>query len=133
MSIAVVDASVLVAFYAADDPRRPKIVGRLALGDTLFAPAHLDVEVVSALRGLARTHPPLERAVPAALRHLEGLPLRRMPLGPLVHRAWELRHNLTAYDATYVALAEALDCDLLTCDHRLASADGPRCGFVLLG
>ncbi|WP_019877466.1 type II toxin-antitoxin system VapC family toxin [Sporichthya polymorpha] len=56
-----------------------------------------------------------------------------MPLGPFVHRAWELRHTLTVYDAAYVALAESLGCELLTCDRKLASAAGPRCGFVLLG
>lgn len=51
MSLAVVDASTLVAYYAADDNRRSTIVAKLAIGDTLFSPAHLDAEIVSALRG----------------------------------------------------------------------------------
>ena len=80
MSLAVVDASVMVAFYAAEDPRRASVVARLAVGDALFAPAHLDVEVVSALRGLSRPHRRLVPVVPAASHHLERLPVRRMPI-----------------------------------------------------
>ena len=63
MSLAVVDASALVAFYAAEDPRRVTIASRLAVGDALFAPAHLDAQIVSALRGLRRTNPTLRAAV----------------------------------------------------------------------
>ncbi len=62
----------------------------------------------------------------AALIDLADFPLRRYPHDFLLPRVWELRHNLTAYDAIYVALAEALDCALLTRDHRLAAAAGPR-------
>jgi predicted nucleic acid-binding protein len=55
---------------------------------------------------------------------LSDLPLSRYPHDVLLPRVWELRHNLTAYDAVYVALAEALDAPLLTCDRRLAAARG---------
>ena len=127
MSLAVVDASVLTAFYAADDPRHAFIAERLSAGDVLFAPAHLDVEIVSALRRIARNNPELDRIVPNALEHLAGFPVRRMPLPPLLSRSWELRHNITVYDAAYVALAERLDAVLITCDARLASASGPHC------
>lgn len=130
--MAVVDASALVAFYAAEDPRRQAVVARLGVGDTLFAPTHLDVEIVSALRGLSRPNPTLGAAVPVALRHLAGFPIRRMPLGPLLQRIWELRDNVTAYDAAYVALAERLDGRLVTCDGKLANASGPRCAFDLI-
>lgn len=129
MSLAVVDASVLTAFYAADDPRHAFIAERLSAGDVLFAPAHLDVEIVSALRRIARNNPELDRIVPNALEHLAGFPVRRMPLPPLLSRSWELRHNITVYDAAYVALAERLDAVLITCDARLASASGPHCTF----
>lgn len=132
MSLAVVDASALVAFYAAEGPRRQAVAARLAVGDALFAPAHLDAEIVSALRGLSRTNPTLRAAVPEALRHLAGFPVRRMPLAPLLPRMWELRDNLTAYDAAYVVLAERLDGTLITCDRKLAAASGPRCCFDLL-
>ncbi|MBA2695091.1 MAG: type II toxin-antitoxin system VapC family toxin [Ornithinimicrobium sp.] len=129
MSLAVIDASVLAVFYAADDSRHTLVAERLKAGDGLFAPAHLDAEIVSALRGMARTNPRLDRAVPGALAHLADFPIRRMPLAPLLVRMWELRHNITAYDAAYVALAERLDAVLVTCDTRLVTANGPHCTF----
>ncbi|HEY0948804.1 type II toxin-antitoxin system VapC family toxin [Nocardioides sp.] len=129
----MVDASVLTAFYVAEDLRYDAVVARLRAGDALFAPAHVDAEVVSALRGLARGRPAIEAAAPAALRHLAGLPLRRMPLASLLPRVWELRDNLTAYDAAYVALAERLEATLVTADRRLASASGPRCPIDVVG
>jgi predicted nucleic acid-binding protein len=132
VKLSVVDASVLVAFYAADEPRRAEVARRLSGGDQLFAPAHLDAEVVSALRGLARKFPLLSSTVPEALRHLAAFPLRRVPLAPLVGRMWELRDNITPYDATYVALAEELGCPLITCDAKLAASGGSRCVFDLL-
>lgn len=132
MSLAVIDASVLAAFYAADDPRRGAVAGRLKVGDALFAPAHLDAEVVSALRAMARGNPALDRTVPGALVHLAGFPIRRMPLAPMLDRMWELRNNVTAYDAAYIALAERLDSALITCDAKLVAAVGPTCAFELI-
>lgn len=132
MSLAVIDASVLTAFYAADDPRRDAVAARLITGDALFAPAHVDAEVVSALRGMARRSPVLHAAVPAALRHLADFPIRRMPLAPLLQRIWELQDNITPYDAAYVALAERLDGPLVTGDGKLAAASGARCTFDLI-
>jgi len=132
VSLAVVDASVLAVFYAADDSRHMMVAQRLKAGDALFAPAHLDVEIVSALRGMARGSMVLDRAVPAALIHLAGFPIRRMPLPPLLERMWQLRDNVTPYDAAYIALAERLDAALVTCDARLTSATGPTCTFDLI-
>jgi len=129
VSLAVIDASVLVVFYAADDPRHALVAERLSIGDALFAPALMDAEIVSALRGMARRSQGLDRSVPSALAHLAGFPIRRMPLPPLLERMWDLRHNITAYDAAYVALAERLDAVLITCDRRLATASGPTCSF----
>lgn len=132
MSLAVVDASVLTAFYAADDPRHAAVSARLSAGDALFAPAHMDVEVMSALRGLSRRHPALSTAVPGALKHLAGFPIRRMPLAPMLPRIWELHQNITPYDAAYVALAERLDSPLITCDGKLAAAAESRCTIDLI-
>ena len=129
MSLAVIDASVLAVFYVADDPRHTLVADRLKVGDALFAPAHLDAEIVSALRGMARSNRGLDQVVPSVLAHLAGFPIRRMPRPPLLDRIWELRHNITAYDAAYVALAERLDAVLITCDARLATASGPTCTF----
>ena len=132
MSLAVVDASVLVAFYATDSDQRATVARRLGGAGALVAPAHLDAEVVSALRGLCRAHPALLPAVPEALRHLASLPLQRLPIAPLMQRMWELRDNLTAYDAAYVALAERLDAPLFTCDGRLSGSSGLRCTVELI-
>ncbi len=107
---------------------------RLASGDALFAPApaHLDAEVVSALRGLAISNPTLRAAVPAVLRHLAGFLIRRMALAPLLRRIWELRDNVSAYGAAYVAVAERIEGSLVTCDTKLAATTGPRCQFELI-
>lgn len=67
-----------------------------------------------------------------ALADLAALPLRRASHQPLLNRCWELRENVTSYDASYVALAEALGVTLLTGDHRLARATGPRCEIEVL-
>lgn len=132
MSLAVLDASVLAVFYLTEDRRRDAVIARLSAGDALYAPAHLDAEVVSALRGLARVSPALQRAAPAMLRHLAGMPVRRMPLAPLLGRMWALRDSVTAYDAAYVALAERLAAPVITCDAKLAAASGTDCAFDLI-
>lgn len=81
---------------------------------------------------MAQRSPALRTAAPAALRHLASFPIRRMPLAPLLQRMWQLRGNVTAYDAAYVALAERLDAPLVTSDGKLATASGPRCTFDLI-
>jgi predicted nucleic acid-binding protein len=132
VSFAVIDASVLTVFYVSDDQRRGALGSRVAAGDALFAPAHVDAEVASALRALARNNRAVERAAPRALAHLAGFPLRRMPIAPLLERMWQLRSNVTVYDAAYIALAELLGCELMTCDAKLAAASGPRCTIDLI-
>jgi predicted nucleic acid-binding protein len=119
-------------FSLVEDVRRAAVVARLVAGDALYAPAHVDAEVVSAVRGLARSNPTVERVAPAALRHLAVLPLQRVPLAPLLSRMWELRADVTAYDAAYVALAEGLAAPVITCDAKLAAASGTRCAFDLI-
>lgn len=74
-----------------------------------------------------------DRRATLALRDLHEIPLRRAPHRALLARCWQLRGNLTVYDASYVALAEALDVTLLTADTRLASAPGLRCEMEVLG
>ena len=81
-----------------------------------------DTEVLSALRGLVTSGNVSPDRANQALQDLGSLPARRWPAKELSERVWELRHSMTAYDATYIALAEALGADLLTCDARLARA-----------
>ena len=96
----------------------------LSSGETLHAPHLLDVEVTQVFRRqVARGVVTASRAE-EALQDLLDLQVLRHPHGLFLWRVWELRDNLTAYDAVYVALAEALDATLLTCDGKIAAARG---------
>ncbi len=116
-SAAVVDA--LTAVAGTDELR-----ARLATED-LHAPDLVDLEVVSAVRGLTlRGHLSATRAEDL-LTDFDDLPMQRWPSADaLRRRAFQLRDNVSAYDAAYVALAEALDCPLVTRDGRLARSSG---------
>ena len=121
----VVDASAVVEWLMGSE--RGDVVVAQLLADPdgeFFAPDLLDVEVVQAFRRLARTGRVADARVTGAIELLEVLPVERCPAGILVPRMWTLRDNLSAYDAAYVSLAEALDCPLLTCDARRADAPG---------
>jgi predicted nucleic acid-binding protein len=101
-------------------------------GERLTAPELVDLEVTSVWRRQMRDGAMDARRAALALADLAALPLRRAPHRPLLARCWELRDNLTVYDASYVALAEALGVTLLTGDRRLAKAPGPRCHIEVL-
>ena len=117
----VVDASAVVTVLAGW-PRDAKLTRRLLSADELRAPHLIDIEVLHALRSLvARGELTPDRAQDARTDFADLL-LVRHPHAPLADRIWALRHNLTAYDAAYVALAEALGTPLVTCDSRLAGA-----------
>lgn len=127
----VVDASVLATALADDGMDGETARARLRT-ETLSAPDLLDLEVGSVFRRqLLRGDLDVRRAE-LALADLLALPVRRVPHRRLLRRCWELRDDLTVYDAAYVAVAEALDVVLLTADARLARAPGPRCEVELL-
>jgi len=134
MGLIVVDASVLVDLLAADDVhRRTTARERLTGGDAVFAPAYLDIEIVSAIRGLARRSDVLAADAPALIALSLRMPIRREPLAhATVDRIWQLRENMTAYDAGYVALAEQLGASLLTWDRKYTAVPGLRCAVELL-
>ena len=98
----------------------------LAAHEDLHAPHLIDVEVLQVLRRLNAHRELSDRRADEATRDLADLPLVRHPHELLLDRAWELRANLTIYDAVYVALAELLDAPLWTLDQRLAGAPGLR-------
>lgn len=127
----VVDASVL-APALADDGRSGDTARARMVGHDLAAPALIDLEVLSVLRRQLDAGALDARRASLAVADLSDLPLERTPHWPLISRIWELRSNLTPYDAAYVALAELLDVELLTADARLATAPGPRCRIVVL-
>jgi predicted nucleic acid-binding protein len=89
----------------------------------------IDLEVGAALGRLVRAGSVPERRARLALIDLRELPIERAASLPLLQRCWELRENVSFYDAAYVALAELLDIPLLTADARLARASGPRCAI----
>lgn len=127
----VVDASVLAPALADDGTDGDRARERLR-GEQLSAPELVDLEVVSAMRRAARAGRLDEKRSAQALGDLAALPLRRVPHLRLLPRVWELRDNLSAYDAAYVALAEALDALLLTADRPLERAAGVRCEIEVL-
>jgi predicted nucleic acid-binding protein len=127
LSVIVVDASVVV--NAVGDDRTAGAVARRALrsDSIVWAPVLLDAEVVSGLRQWWLAGVLSEERFRRAVDDLRRLPISREPIVDLMQRAFELRSNVTPYDAAYVALAEGLGCTLVTGDRRLANAPGLRC------
>ncbi|MGH3275720.1 MAG: type II toxin-antitoxin system VapC family toxin [Streptosporangiaceae bacterium] len=123
----VVDAGVVVELVAGN--LDPDLLGE----EELAAPHLIDSEVTHVLRGLVRRGVLREEQGDLALEGFAELILTRFPADWLRPRMWSLRHNLSSYDATYVALAEMSGATaLLTTDARLAHAPGPRCHIRLL-
>jgi predicted nucleic acid-binding protein len=126
----VVDTSAVLEALAARDPA-PRLIERLAADGDLHAPHLIDTELLHALRGMGIRREISDERAADALSDFAELALVRYPHQPLNDRVWELRHNLTAYDATFVALAEVLAAPLITCDARLASAPGHKAQIEL--
>ena len=127
----VVDASVLVTALADDGPDGQKVRARISR-ELLAGPEVIDVEVVSAFRRLCSAGRLDRDRAEAAITDLQELRIQRVSHRNLLGRCWELRENMTVYDAAYVALAESLQATLLTGDQRLAKAPGPRCAFEVV-
>lgn len=98
----------------------------------LHAPHLLDCEYLSAVRRLESNTTLSSSEARSMQQRLSTLAILRYPHEPLVDRIWDLRHNLTAYDATYIALSEALGAPLVTADRRLAGAPGTRARVILV-
>jgi predicted nucleic acid-binding protein len=130
--VSVVDASAVLEVLLRT-PSAAVIEHRLfASGEALHAPHFIDLEVAQVLRRYAAAgRMTTDRGV-EALDDFAGFPIDRHPHGMLLPRIWELRHNLTAYDAAYVALAEVLDMSLITRDEKLMAAPGHRARIELL-
>ena len=125
----VLDASAMVEALVGAEPSAELLT---ALEGEIHAPHLLDGEVLSVLRGLERGGVLEPARAQQALDDYWSFTVIRHDLEPLVGRIWQLRHQDTSYDAPYVALAEALDAPLVTCDRKLATAGhraqvlGPR-------
>jgi len=122
--VIVVDASVAVDVLLRVPGGEPAEARLFSSSEALAAPELLDVEVAQVLRRLASGGRIGARRAMEALEDLTALPIDRFPHTPLLPRIWELRDNLTAYDAAYVALAESLEGVLVTRDQRLARGVG---------
>ena len=129
----VVDASV-VANLVGDDGVAGNHAREMvrSSGDAVAVPDLVDVESVAVFRRRWLNRDMTEQRFRDAVDDLIALPFRRFPVAPLMVRAFELRDDVTAYDACYVALAEALDATLVTADARLAAAPGVSCRVHVL-
>lgn len=121
----VIDASAVADMLLRLEPRATRIRERLGRPDeSLHAPHLIDAEVLQTLRRYALNGVLSPERSAEALDDLKRIRVTRYPHAPLVERVWELRNNLSAYDASYVALAEALGAPLVTSDGPLARAPG---------
>jgi len=130
--VIVVDASVL-ANVVGDDAADGQVARDRISDDSEIAMPDLgDVETVAVLRRRWLAGDLTDERFAQGVAVLGALPIERFPVGPFMPRAFDLRANVTAYDAIYVALAEQLGCSLVTGDGRLALAPGVRCPVEVL-
>jgi predicted nucleic acid-binding protein len=125
--VIVVDASAALSALLNAGPAR-----RALADQQVHAPHLIDIEVASGLRRTVHAERLSADAGWAALHTFRRLGVTRYPSAALLDRVWDLRENLSAYDACYVALAEFLECDLLTADARLSRAPGVRCAMTVV-
>jgi predicted nucleic acid-binding protein len=125
--VIVLDASAAVAALVDAGPAR-RVVG---VGQ-VHIPHLADAEVASCLRRLVAVGTLGAVDAMRALQAWQRLGATRYPMVGLLGRVWELRDTISAYDATYVALAESLDCALVTADARLSRAAGSRCAVTVV-
>jgi predicted nucleic acid-binding protein len=128
----VLDASVLANAVGDDGPAGRAARARLSAAGEASIPDLADVETVAVLRKRWLADDLTDRRFRSAIDDLLALPLTRFPTGPLMVRAYELRANVTAYDASYIALAEGLACTLVTADARLARTRIASCAIEIL-
>jgi predicted nucleic acid-binding protein len=123
----------MVELVAAKTQAGESIAQRLTTAQTLYGPYILDGEVISALLGLLRGRKITEREAEAALSSYRAFPIERQDVLPLWPRIKSLRASLSAYDAQYVALAEALHVSLVTADARIGRSGAARCDIEVFG
>jgi predicted nucleic acid-binding protein len=129
----VLDASAALELLlrAAD---RPGLVTRILRGgESIAAPHLLDLEIAQVLRRFVTAGELTAARAREAIEDHLAMGIARYPHDGLLDRIWELRANCTAYDAAYIALAEALDAVLVTCDRRLADVPGIRVAVEVIG
>jgi predicted nucleic acid-binding protein len=128
----VVDASVMVEALLDDGPIGRAARATLTADPHWAAPTHMLIEVVAVIRAKALGGKVSPARAQEAVGALSSLVLDNVDTVHLIDRIWQLRANVTAYDAAYIAAAELLACPLATGDARLAKATGPTCEFTLI-
>ena len=128
--ILVVDASVLVAAVTASDSDGLWAVDVID-ASSLAGPSIVRAEAINVLRRMEFSGLFSRSEADDAYREVLQAPVETFPFEPFAPRVWQLRHNLTCYDAWYVAVAEALNCPLATLDRRLGRAKGPTCDVLM--
>jgi predicted nucleic acid-binding protein len=131
--ILVVDASAVIdGLVGSLDGAAHSVMAEIEAGD-VAAPNVIDVEILHVLRKLERRKELSEAEADQARELFLGMRITRYETYGLANRIWTLRHNLTCYDAAYVALAEALEAPILTCDAKMAGATGHNAEIRLYG
>jgi predicted nucleic acid-binding protein len=128
----VLDASVLIDLLLRTHAAAASERHIFARNQSLHAPALIDLEVCQVLRRFAAEKVITPAQGKAAIRLMSEMPIERHPHEALLSRIWELRGNLTAYDAAYIALAEALNAPLLTRDRKLASSQRHQADVLVI-
>ena len=129
----VIDCSAMIELLAANTQAGDAVARRVTAAETLYVPYVLDGEVISALLGLMRGQKISEREADAALSNYRAFPVERQDVLPLWPRLKILHANLSAYDAQYVAMAEALNVSLITADARIKRSGVARCKVEVFG
>lgn len=127
----VLDASAAVALLV-DSGSTGQQIAEILVHHELAYPSLLQYEVASALRRLVASEAISSQLAVRSLHECTQLGGQSFEFADVAQRAWGLRHNLSTYDAAYVALAELLDVPLLTLDARIRNASGARCQFIHL-
>ncbi len=130
-NVLVVDAAVIAPAVADGGPDGVRYRQRLH-GEQIAAPDLLRIEVLSVIRRQFHVGTIDATQAEQAVTDLLDLPINVYPTAPLLLRSWQLRDNLTAYDACYIALAETLGCSFVTADTRLSRAPGTRCPIEVI-
>ena len=127
----VLDASVVIELLVSDDDKKMQKLESRIRNEVLVAPDHMWMEVVSVVTRMCRIGMLSEIDALRVLRELQRLNISSVRTNSFVDRVWKLRKNVYSRDAAYVAIAEALQSPLLTCDRKLSRATGPQCVFEL--
>lgn len=131
----IVDTTTMVASMLPDQGLPARARAALMRDPHWAAPIHQPLEFLNSIRGLALGKKITNAVAASALERFRDSRIEYFAVTgemELMERIWELRHNVTPYDAAYVALGESLDVTVLTCDVKLATASGPRCQFQLI-